>query len=186
MIGNAITRQGASSIMNLQSMTGFARAVAEHDGAVDRLGGQVGQRQERRGPAAAAARLRAAGAGRPADAAEAFSRGNFQATLTVGRAAGAAGAAGGQRGFLKDLAGLAKRLQEQFGVAPATRRRAARAARRARHSRKQSRPRRSGPRSTPRSCRRWTRRLPVWSRRARARAKRCVRCSAATSTPSRR
>ncbi|TGV81797.1 YicC family protein, partial [Mesorhizobium sp. M00.F.Ca.ET.158.01.1.1] len=49
-----------------------------------------------------------------------FARGNFQATLTIGRAAGTQAQPIVNEAFLKDLAGLAKRLQEQFGVAPAT------------------------------------------------------------------
>ena len=47
-----------------------------------------------------------------------FSRGNFQATLTVGQAGGLQAQPVVNEAFLKDLAGLAKRLQEQFGVAP--------------------------------------------------------------------
>ncbi|TIW35032.1 MAG: YicC family protein [Mesorhizobium sp.] len=106
--------------MNLQSMTGFARAVAEYDGnsiawevksvngksievrlrlpqGFERLESAVRQTIQKR-----------------------FSRGNFQATLTVGRAAGHQVQPVVNEAFLKDLAGLAKRLQEQFGVAPAT------------------------------------------------------------------
>ncbi|TJX00225.1 MAG: YicC family protein [Mesorhizobium sp.] len=49
-----------------------------------------------------------------------FARGNFQATLTVGRAAGQQAQPVVNEAFLRDLAGLAKRLQEQFGAAPAT------------------------------------------------------------------
>ncbi|TIS11344.1 MAG: hypothetical protein E5X07_40950, partial [Mesorhizobium sp.] len=49
-----------------------------------------------------------------------FARGNFQATLTVSRAAGQQAQQVVNEAFLRDLAGLAKRLQEQFGVAPAT------------------------------------------------------------------
>ncbi|RUT82398.1 YicC/YloC family endoribonuclease, partial [Mesorhizobium sp. M7A.T.Ca.US.000.02.2.1] len=49
-----------------------------------------------------------------------FARGNFQATLTIGRAVGAQAQPVVNEAFLKDLAGLAKRLQEQFGVAAAT------------------------------------------------------------------
>lgn len=105
--------------MTLQSMTGFARAAQESDGAaiawelksVNGKGLEVRFRlppgMERLEPA-----LRQAAQKR-------FARGNIQAGLTVTR-----GAAGGQpivnEAFLKDVAGLAKRLEEQFGVASAT------------------------------------------------------------------
>ena len=101
-------------------MTGFARAVAERDGTsiawevksvngksvevrlrlpqgFDRLEPTVRQTVQKR-----------------------FARGNFQATLTVGRAVALQAQPVVNEAFLKDLAGLAKRLQEQFGVAPAT------------------------------------------------------------------
>lgn len=106
--------------MTLQSMTGFARSVAEHDGTsiawevksvngksvevrlrlptgFDRLEQIVRQAVQKR-----------------------FSRGNFQATLTIGRAAGSQAQPVVNEAFLKDVAGLAKRLQEQFGVAGAS------------------------------------------------------------------
>lgn len=107
--------------MNVQSMTGFARAKAEHQGTVlawevKSVNGKsvevrlkVPQGFERLEPVVRQTVQRR------------FSRGNFQAVLTVGRAA-----AGTQaqpvvnEAFLKDIAGLAKRLQEQFGVEPAT------------------------------------------------------------------
>lgn len=106
--------------MNLQSMTGFARAVAEHDGAsiaweVKSVNGKsvevrlrLPQGFERLEPAVRQTLQKR------------FSRGNFQATLTVGRAAGQQVQPVVNDVFLRDLAGLAKRLQEQFGVAPAT------------------------------------------------------------------
>ncbi|TRC95478.1 YicC family protein [Mesorhizobium sp. WSM4303] len=106
--------------MNLQSMTGFARAVAEHDGAsiaweVKSVNGKsvevrlrLPQGFERLEPAVRQTLQKR------------FSRGNFQATLTVGRAAGQQVQPVVNEVFLRDLAGLAKRLQEQFGVAPAT------------------------------------------------------------------
>ncbi len=106
--------------MNLQSMTGFARSVAESDGTsiawevksvngksvevrlrlpqgFDRLETAVRQTIQKR-----------------------FARGNFQATLTVGRATAKQVLPVVNEAFLKDLAGLAKRLQEQFGTEPAT------------------------------------------------------------------
>ncbi|BCG95869.1 YicC/YloC family endoribonuclease [Mesorhizobium sp. 131-2-1] len=106
--------------MNLQSMTGFARAVAEHDGTsiaweVKSVNGKsvevrlrLPQGFERLEPAVRQTIQKR------------FSRGNFQATLTVGRAAGHQVQPVVNEAFLKDLAGLAKRLQEQFGVAAAT------------------------------------------------------------------
>ncbi|RUX46478.1 MAG: YicC family protein [Mesorhizobium sp.] len=106
--------------MNLQSMTGFARAVAEYDGnsiawEVKSVNGKsievrlrLPQGFERLEPAVRQTIQKR------------FSRGNFQATLTVGRAAGHQVQPVVNEAFLKDLAGLAKRLQEQFGVAPAT------------------------------------------------------------------
>lgn len=106
--------------MTLQSMTGFSRASAEHDGATivwelksvngkscevrfrlpsgfERLEQQVRQIVQKR-----------------------FARGNIQATLNVARAAGSAVQPVVNEAFLKDLAGLARRLEEQFGTAPAT------------------------------------------------------------------
>lgn len=105
--------------MALQSMTGFARAAGEHDGTAiawelrsvngkglevrlrlpsgqDRLEPSVRQQVQRR-----------------------FTRGNLQATLSM--------STGGRLvqpvvndAFLKDLAGLAKRLEDQYGCQPAT------------------------------------------------------------------
>jgi uncharacterized protein (TIGR00255 family) len=101
-------------------MTGFARAVAEHDGAsiaweVKSVNGKsvevrlrLPQGFERLEPAVRQTLQKR------------FSRGNFQATLTVGRAAGQQVQPVVNEAFLRDLAGLAKRLQDQFGVAPPT------------------------------------------------------------------
>ncbi|WP_026060065.1 YicC/YloC family endoribonuclease [Pseudaminobacter salicylatoxidans] len=106
--------------MTLQSMTGFSRASTEHAGAsiawelksvngkscevrlrlppgYERLEAQVRQMVQRR-----------------------FSRGNIQASLSVTRAAGALVQPVVNEAFLRDLAGLAKRLEEQFDVAPAS------------------------------------------------------------------
>ncbi|MGX9145450.1 YicC/YloC family endoribonuclease [Mesorhizobium sp. 128a] len=106
--------------MNLQSMTGFARAVGEHDGAsiaweVKSVNGKsvevrlrLPQGFERLEPAVRQTLQKR------------FARGNFQATLTVSRAAGQQVQPVVNEVFLRDLAGLAKRLQDQFGVAPAT------------------------------------------------------------------
>ena len=106
--------------MNLQSMTGFARAAADHDGTsiaweVKSVNGKsvevrlrLPQGFERLEPAVRQAVQKR------------FSRGNFQATLTVGRAAGLQVQPIVNEAFLKDVAGLAKRLEEQFGVTPAS------------------------------------------------------------------
>jgi uncharacterized protein (TIGR00255 family) len=104
--------------MTLQSMTGFARAVANHDGVsiaweVKSVNGKSVELRlrlppgfERLEPA-----LRQAVQKR-------FARGNFQATLTVGKAGALQAQPVVNELFLKDIAGLAQRLQEQFGVAP--------------------------------------------------------------------
>jgi len=106
--------------MALQSMTGFARAAADHDGVsiaweVKSVNGKsielrlrLPQGYERLEPA-----LRQAVQKR-------FSRGNFQATLTLGRAGALQAQPVVNEAFLKDVAGLAQRLQEQFGVTAAS------------------------------------------------------------------
>jgi uncharacterized protein (TIGR00255 family) len=104
----------------LQSMTGFSRAAGEHEGAViawelKSVNGKtvearlrLPQGQERlEQPVRQAVQKR-------------FHRGNIQATLTVVRAAGQNVLPVVNEAFLKDLAGLAQRLQEQFGAAPAS------------------------------------------------------------------
>jgi uncharacterized protein (TIGR00255 family) len=106
--------------MNLQSMTGFARAAADCDGAavaweIKSVNGKNAEVRLRlpQGYERLEAPVRQAIQKR-------FARGNFQATLTVGRFAGFQAQPVVNEAFLKDLAGLAKRLQEQFGTAPAT------------------------------------------------------------------
>jgi uncharacterized protein (TIGR00255 family) len=106
--------------MKLQSMTGFSRAAAEHDGAaiaweLKSVNGKtiearlrLQQGFERLEPQARQAVQKR------------FSRGNVQATLTVGRAAGALVQPVVNEAFLQYLAALAKRLEDQFGVAPAS------------------------------------------------------------------
>lgn len=106
--------------MALQSMTGFARAVADHDGVsiaweVKSVNGKsvelrvrLPQGCERLEPAVRQAVQKR------------FSRGNFQATLTVNKAGGVQAQPVVNEAFLKDVAGLAQRLQEQFGAAPPT------------------------------------------------------------------
>lgn len=49
-----------------------------------------------------------------------FSRGNIQASLTITRAPGLTGQPVINEAFLKDVAELAKRLEKQYGTAPAT------------------------------------------------------------------
>lgn len=104
----------------MQSMTGFARAAAEHRGAsiaweLKSVNGKSLEQRfrlppglERIEPLARAAINKR------------FGRGNIQASLTLGRGAGLAVPPVVNEAFLRDLAGLAKRLEEQFGVAPAS------------------------------------------------------------------
>ena len=106
--------------MTLQSMTGFARSVAEHDGTsiaweVKSVNGKSVEVRLRLAPGFDRLEqvVRQAVQKR-------FSRGNFQATLTIGRAAGSQAQPVVNEAFLKDVAGLAKRLQEQFGVTGAS------------------------------------------------------------------
>ena len=106
--------------MTLQSMTGFARAAGDHDGVsitweVKSVNGKTVELRlrlppgfERLEPAARQAVQKR------------FARGNFQATLTVGKAGGLQTQPVVNELFLKDVAGLAQRLQEQYGVAPAS------------------------------------------------------------------
>lgn len=106
--------------MNLQSMTGFARAAADHQGTA------IAWEVKSVNGKSVEVRLRLPqGFDRLEQATrqaiqKQFSRGNFQATLTVGRSSGQAVQPVVNEAFLKDIAGLAKRLQDQFGIAPAT------------------------------------------------------------------
>ncbi len=106
--------------MMLQSMTGFARAAAEQDGT------SIAWEVKSVNGKSAEVRLRLPSGFERFEQAvrqavqKRFSRGNFQATLTIGRAAGSQAAPIVNEAFLKDVAGLAQRLQEQFGVSPAT------------------------------------------------------------------
>ena len=111
---------GGTTIVALQSMTGFARAVADHDGAaiaweVKSVNGKSVELRLRLPPGFE----RLEQAVRQA-AQKRFSRGNFQATLTVVRPGGLQAQPVVNEAFLKDVAGLAFRLQEQFGVTPAS------------------------------------------------------------------
>lgn len=105
--------------MGLQSMTGFGRSTDEHEGAaiaweLKSVNGKALEARLRLPPGLE--RLE-----QPVRQAiqRRFSRGNIQAGLTVSRAALTAQPVVNEE-FLKDLAGLALRLQEQFGTAPAT------------------------------------------------------------------
>jgi uncharacterized protein (TIGR00255 family) len=106
--------------MSLQSMTGFARSAAESEGTsiaweVKSVNGKSAEVRLRLPPGFD--RLETAVR---QTVQKRFARGNFQATLTVGRAAARQAQPVVNEAFLKDLAGLAKRLQEQFGTEPAT------------------------------------------------------------------
>ena len=106
--------------MILQSMTGFARATAEHDGTA------IAWEVKSVNGKSAEVRLRLPQGYERLEAAarqavqKRFSRGNFQATLTVGRTGGAMVQPVVNEAFLRDVAELANRLVEQFGAAPAT------------------------------------------------------------------
>ena len=102
---------------------------------VDCLGSQVGQRQERRGQAAAAARLRAAGAGRPADGAKALCARQFPGDADRRPRRRRAGAAHRQRGLSEGSGRAGQAAAGTVRRRPGDGRRAACAARRARHSR---------------------------------------------------
>ena len=104
--------------MSLQSMTGFSRAAGEHGGATIawELKSVIGKSCEVRfrlppGCERLEPLARLAVQKR-------FSRGNIQASLNLTRATGALVQPVVNEAFLKDLAGLAKRLEEQFGIAP--------------------------------------------------------------------
>lgn len=105
--------------MALQSMTGFARSSASEAGAaiaweIKSVNGKGIEARLRLPPGFE--RIEA-----PARQAiqKRFSRGNIQAALTVSRT-GPQVQPVVNEAFLKDLAGLAKRLEEQFGATPAS------------------------------------------------------------------
>lgn len=106
--------------MALQSMTGFARLSADHGDAplaweVKSVNGKSVELRLRLPPGYE----RLEPAVRQA-AQKRFSRGNFQATLTVGKTAGNQPQPVVNEAFLKDIAGLAQRLEEQYGLAAAS------------------------------------------------------------------
>lgn len=105
--------------MALQSMTGFARAAGEHDGAafaweLRSVNGKALEARLRLPPG----HDRLEAAARQA-VQRAFSRGNIQASLTVSAAARPVQPVVNET-FLRDLAGLAKRLETDFGVSAAS------------------------------------------------------------------
>ncbi len=106
--------------MSLQSMTGFARASGETaaasvtwelrsvNGKSIELRFRLPQGMERIEPLARQA------------VQQRFSRGNIQASLTITRAPGSQPQPVVNEAFLKDVADLAKRLEQQFGTTPAS------------------------------------------------------------------
>lgn len=104
--------------MSLQSMTGFARANAEHDGTaiaweVKSVNGKSAEVRMRLPPGFDRLELPARQAIQ-----KRFARGNFQANLTLTRPSGATAQLSVNEVFLRDIALLARRLQDDFGVAP--------------------------------------------------------------------
>ncbi|MET3792662.1 YicC/YloC family endoribonuclease [Aquamicrobium terrae] len=104
--------------MTLQSMTGFARVAAEHEGAaiaweLKSVNGKSAEVRLRLPPGFDRLELPVR-----QSIQKRFARGSFQATLTVTRPAGTLAQPVVNEAFLRDVAGLAQRLQEQFGVAP--------------------------------------------------------------------
>ncbi|HRP79652.1 MAG TPA: hypothetical protein PL183_11245, partial [Aquamicrobium sp.] len=105
--------------MGLQSMTGFGRAAADHAGSaiaweVKSVNGKTLEARLRlpsgferlEQPVRQAIQKR-------------FARGNVQAALTLSRTAPSAPPVVNER-LLSEFAGLARRLQDEFGAAPAT------------------------------------------------------------------
>lgn len=105
---------------SLQSMTGFSRAAGEFRGAaisweVKSVNGKSIEVRLRLPPGFERIEQQVR-----AELQKRFSRGNFQATLTVSRPAGQQPQPIVNEPFLKDVAALAQRLQKQFGTAPPT------------------------------------------------------------------
>ncbi|MBX3575693.1 MAG: YicC family protein [Rhizobiaceae bacterium] len=105
--------------MALQSMTGFARASTERTGSVlawevKSVNGKGLEARLRLPPGYERLELPARQAIQ-----KRFSRGNVQAALTISRT-GLQVQPVVNEAFLRDIAGLARRLQDQFGVGPAT------------------------------------------------------------------
>lgn len=106
--------------MSVQSMTGFSRAVGEKNGAaiaweVRSVNGKTIDVRLRLPSGYERLEVHTRQAFQ-----KHFSRGNIQASLTIGRAPGAPATQPiVNEAFLRDLAGLAKRLEEQFGAGAA-------------------------------------------------------------------
>lgn len=105
--------------MALQSMTGFGRSASEHTGTalaweVKSVNGKSLEARLRLPPG-----FERLEQGARQTIQKRFARGNIQAALTVSRV-GLQSQPVINEAFLRDLAGLAKRLEEQFGVAPAS------------------------------------------------------------------
>ncbi len=106
--------------MTLQSMTGFARATAEHEGSaiaweLKSVNGKSAEVRLRLPPGFERLELQVR-----QTIQKRFARGSFQASLAIARPAGTLAQPVVNEAFLRDVAGLAQRLQEQFGVAPST------------------------------------------------------------------
>lgn len=106
--------------MTLQSMTGFARATAEHEGSaiaweLKSVNGKSAEVRLRLPPGFERLELPVR-----QTIQKRFARGSFQASLAIARPAGTLAQPVVNEAFLRDVAGLAQRLQEQFGVAPST------------------------------------------------------------------
>ena len=105
--------------MALQSMTGFGRSASEQAGTavaweVKSVNGKSLEARLRLPPG-----FERLEQGARQAIQKRFTRGNVQAVLTVSRT-GLQSQPVVNEAFLRDLAGLAKRLEEQFGVAPAS------------------------------------------------------------------
>lgn len=106
--------------MTLQSMTGFARATAEHEGSaiaweLKSVNGKSAEVRLRLPPGFERLELSVR-----QTIQKRFARGSFQASLAIARPAGTLAQPVVNEAFLRDVAGLAQRLQEQFGAAPST------------------------------------------------------------------
>jgi uncharacterized protein (TIGR00255 family) len=104
--------------MKLQSMTGFARAAGEKNATA------IAWELKSVNGKSAEVRLRLPPGTERLEPAirqvlqKRFSRGNFQASLTLGRIGGSTGQPVINEAFLKDIAALAKRLEAEYKLAP--------------------------------------------------------------------
>lgn len=112
-------RSGKPVVSGLQSMTGFARSSATHAGTaiaweLKSVNGKTLEARLRLSPGFERLEQSARQALQ-----RRFARGNVQGQLTISRQTLQAPPVVNEA-FLRDLAGLAKRIEEQFGAAPAT------------------------------------------------------------------